>query len=65
MFQLENDMENYIRYKVMGSVKRIQMKPGCIPSKFDCQANASEGNSNKPTPSSSTLYKQAKLFILT
>ncbi|XP_022818836.1 uncharacterized protein LOC111351258 isoform X9 [Spodoptera litura] len=34
MVQLENDMENYIRYKIMGSVKRIKMKPNCIPSRF-------------------------------
>ncbi|KAI8425262.1 hypothetical protein MSG28_007055 [Choristoneura fumiferana] len=31
---LENDMENYVQYKIMGSVKRIRMKPSCIPSKF-------------------------------
>ncbi|CAF4947037.1 unnamed protein product [Pieris macdunnoughi] len=36
-FDLENDMENYHRYKIMGSVKRIKMKSNCIPSKFDCQ----------------------------
>ncbi|KAI8425265.1 hypothetical protein MSG28_007055 [Choristoneura fumiferana] len=33
-FKLENDMENYVQYKIMGSVKRIRMKPSCIPSKF-------------------------------
>ncbi|XP_073950641.1 uncharacterized protein [Choristoneura fumiferana] len=33
-FDLENDMENYVQYKIMGSVKRIRMKPSCIPSKF-------------------------------
>nr|XP_049706943.1 uncharacterized protein LOC126056809 [Helicoverpa armigera] len=33
-FDLEHDMENYIRYKIMGSVKRIKMKPNCIPSRF-------------------------------
>ncbi|XP_048000637.1 uncharacterized protein LOC125237549 isoform X2 [Leguminivora glycinivorella] len=36
-FDLENDMENYIKYKIMGSVKRIQMKRNCIPSRFDCR----------------------------
>ncbi|KAJ8708159.1 hypothetical protein PYW08_010525 [Mythimna loreyi] len=36
-FDLENDMENYIQLKIMGSVKRIRMRPNCIPSRFDCQ----------------------------
>ncbi|GBP40292.1 hypothetical protein EVAR_83982_1 [Eumeta japonica] len=35
--QLENDMENYTQLKIMGSVKRIRMRPNCIPSRFDCQ----------------------------
>ncbi|XP_044727581.1 uncharacterized protein LOC123291379 [Chrysoperla carnea] len=34
-FDLEHDMENYIQYKIMGSVKRIRLKPHCIPSRFD------------------------------
>ncbi|CAK1587497.1 unnamed protein product [Parnassius mnemosyne] len=38
-FYLENDMENYTQYKIMGSVKRIRMKPNCIPSRFDCQVD--------------------------
>lgn len=29
-------MENYIQYQVMGSVKKIRMKPDCLPSKFLC-----------------------------
>ncbi|XP_026322184.1 uncharacterized protein LOC113231863 [Hyposmocoma kahamanoa] len=45
-FDLENDMENYTRYKIMGSVKRIRMKPSCIPSRFDCQT----ARKRKPTP---------------
>ncbi|KAJ8711959.1 hypothetical protein PYW08_008913 [Mythimna loreyi] len=36
-FDLENDMENYTQLKIMGSVKRIRMRPNCIPSRFDCQ----------------------------
>ncbi|CAG5056525.1 unnamed protein product [Parnassius apollo] len=38
-FDLENDMENYIQYKIMGYIKRIRMKPNCIPSRFDCQVD--------------------------
>ncbi|GJQ72586.1 hypothetical protein Trydic_g1251 [Trypoxylus dichotomus] len=36
-FNLEEDMENYTRYKIMGSVKKVIMKPDCVPSKFECQ----------------------------
>lgn len=32
-------MDNYMEYKIMGSVKRIRMKPGCIPSKLHTQNN--------------------------
>lgn len=28
-------MENYVRYKVMGSVKKIKLKLNVVPSKFD------------------------------
>ncbi|KAG7296997.1 hypothetical protein JYU34_019916 [Plutella xylostella] len=38
-FDLENDMENYRQYKIMGSVPKIRMKPGCIPSRFNCQTS--------------------------
>lgn len=44
MFQLEHDMENYIKYKIMGSVKRIQLKPHCIPSRFDFNRNHTTSN---------------------
>ncbi|XP_050675500.1 uncharacterized protein LOC126972657 [Leptidea sinapis] len=30
-------MANYMEYHVMGSVSQIRMKPGCVPSKFECQ----------------------------
>nr|XP_049692068.1 uncharacterized protein LOC126053600 isoform X2 [Helicoverpa armigera] len=32
-------MENYTKFKIMGSVK-IQMKPNCVPSKFACMEDA-------------------------
>nr|XP_037874148.1 uncharacterized protein LOC110384711 isoform X14 [Bombyx mori] len=38
-FDLPNDMENYMRYHVMGYVKKITLKPGCLPSKFHCQTD--------------------------
>ncbi|CAH2987965.1 unnamed protein product [Chilo suppressalis] len=34
-FNLEQDMENFKQYKVIGSVKRVRLKPDCIPSRFD------------------------------
>lgn len=30
-------MDNYVRYRLMGSVKKIIMKKGCLPSRFVCQ----------------------------
>lgn len=30
----------------MGSVKRIRMKPNCVPSRFDCQANRKHKSSS-------------------
>ncbi|CAH0717716.1 unnamed protein product, partial [Brenthis ino] len=36
-FELPNDMENYMRYHIMGTVDRVMLKPGCLPKKFQCQ----------------------------
>ncbi|XP_045477109.1 uncharacterized protein LOC123682509 isoform X2 [Harmonia axyridis] len=36
-FDLPNDMENYMEYRVMGFVSQVRKKPGCIPTKFACQ----------------------------
>ncbi|XP_035447531.2 uncharacterized protein LOC118274205 [Spodoptera frugiperda] len=36
-FDLPNDMLNYTEYRVMGRVSQVRMKPGCTPSKFECQ----------------------------
>lgn len=35
-----------MQYKIMGSVKRVRMKPGCVPSRFDGQ----ETKKRKPSP---------------
>lgn len=32
-------MNNYMQYHVMGSVSKVSMKPGCIPTKFACQSD--------------------------
>ncbi|XP_047527061.1 uncharacterized protein LOC125064183 [Vanessa atalanta] len=36
-FDLPNDMTNYAEYHIMGKVSQVRMKPGCIPTKFECQ----------------------------
>lgn len=36
LFELPNDLENYIQYRLMGS---NSMKSGCSPRKFECQPN--------------------------
>lgn len=33
---MDCDLENYMQYKIMGTVKRIKKKPNCIPTRFDC-----------------------------
>ncbi|KAF5306119.1 hypothetical protein FQA39_LY09097 [Lamprigera yunnana] len=44
-YQLPNDMENYMKYHLMGSVSQVRMKPGCIPTKFACQPGRKTGTS--------------------
>ncbi|XP_013201047.2 uncharacterized protein LOC106143482 isoform X4 [Amyelois transitella] len=38
-FDLPNDMENYMRYHIMGFVGKVMMKPGSLPSRFQCQTD--------------------------
>lgn len=33
---MPEDFENLTKYK-MGFAKKIVLRPGCLPSKFDCQ----------------------------
>ncbi|KAG6453428.1 hypothetical protein O3G_MSEX008145 [Manduca sexta] len=47
-FDLPNDMENYTQYKIMGSVKKIRMKTGCLPSKFICGTDKKRSASPSP-----------------
>lgn len=35
MLQLEEDMENYVKFKLMGGIKKL--KPNVVPHIFDCQ----------------------------
>ncbi|XP_052745626.1 uncharacterized protein LOC128199571 [Bicyclus anynana] len=41
-FDIENDMENYIKYKLVGG--RIKLKQSIVPHKFKCQ----QGKEDKP-----------------
>ncbi|KAF5275051.1 hypothetical protein FQA39_LY06988 [Lamprigera yunnana] len=43
--KLPNDMENYMKYHLMGLVSQVHMKPGCIPTKFACQPGRKTGTS--------------------
>jgi hypothetical protein len=55
-------MENYIQYHVMGSVSQVRMKPGCIPSRFECQPNRRKRTSNT-TERPYVIRKQRKLLF--
>ncbi|KOB68050.1 Uncharacterized protein OBRU01_12991 [Operophtera brumata] len=46
IFQLPNDMVNFMEYHVMGSVSQVRMKPLCIPTKFECQSDRRKRTSN-------------------
>ncbi|KAI5633995.1 THAP domain-containing protein [Phthorimaea operculella] len=58
-FDLPNDMENYIRYSVMGSVGKIKMKSDCLPSKFQCQPDRMKRTA-PPQPRSAVSKRQRK-----
>ena len=63
LFQLKEDMENYVKYSL--TVKPIKIKKGVFPHFFDCQKH----RSNKKTPTSRPAFvklnrKRAILEIL-
>lgn len=60
LFQLPNDMENFLQYKLMGSVKKIRMKPHCIPSRFDCQV----GRKHQPSEPRPAFAKRQRMSII-
>lgn len=49
-------MENFMEYHIMGSVSQIQLKTGCLPSKFDCQSDMRNQTSSR----SNTYYYKKK-----
>lgn len=42
-FQLEDDMENYMEWRLTKNVKVLKLKPGTVPHRFECQ------NRNNPS----------------
>ena len=66
---MPNDVKNYMEYHLMGSVKQIKMKPGCIPTKYQCQpdrrkrtSGATERLYNRKTKIKKTLTEEVKKF---
>nr|XP_026489582.1 uncharacterized protein LOC113396028 [Vanessa tameamea] len=62
VFDLPNDMENYIQYLVMGSVSQMRMKSGCMPTRFECQLDRRKRTSNT-TERPYVLKKQRSILI--
>ncbi|RVE53269.1 hypothetical protein evm_002102 [Chilo suppressalis] len=55
-FDIENDMENYIKYKLVGG--RIKLKNGIVPHKFKCQ----QEHKDKPERSAVKKHDRIKYF---
>ena len=60
LFQLKEDMENYVKYSLTG--KPIQIKKGVFPHFFDCQKHRS--NKETPTPRPAFVKLNRKRAIL-
>ncbi|XP_060806098.1 uncharacterized protein LOC132902987 [Amyelois transitella] len=45
--KMPNDIENYMQYRIMGYVSQVRMKPGCMPSKFECQPDRKRSNTEE------------------
>ncbi|KAG8176970.1 hypothetical protein JTE90_029419 [Oedothorax gibbosus] len=57
-FDLPNDMENYTQYVIMGSVAKVKLKDGCLPSKFACQVDRQKRSSDAITDRTLLVKKQ-------
>ncbi|CAK1601557.1 unnamed protein product [Parnassius mnemosyne] len=55
-FDVENDMDNYVKYKLVGG--RLKLKEGVVPHKFACQKQLNE------TPVRSLIEKDKKDEII-
>ncbi|KAF9417948.1 hypothetical protein HW555_005093 [Spodoptera exigua] len=61
-FDLPNDMQNYMRYHIMGSVPKVLMKSGCVPTKFECQQGKTKRLSD--TAERSSVSKKSKKVLM-
>ncbi|CAH2100900.1 unnamed protein product [Euphydryas editha] len=61
-FDLPKDMENYMEYHVMGLVSQVRMKPGCMPTKFDCQPDRKSRTPN--TTERPFIIKKRRLMTI-
>ncbi|XP_037872296.1 uncharacterized protein LOC119629683 [Bombyx mori] len=61
-FDLPHDMDNYMEYHVMGSVSQVRMKPGCIPTKFECQIDRRKRTAN--TKERPYIVKKQRLALI-
>lgn len=55
-------MLNYMEYHVMGSVTQIRMKPGCMPTKYQCQPDRRKRTSDA-TERPYIIKKQRRTLI--
>ncbi|XP_050679112.1 transcription factor Adf-1-like isoform X6 [Leptidea sinapis] len=55
-------MDNYLEYHLMGTVSQVRMKPGCIPTKFECLSD-SKIETSIPIKRPNILKKQRKILI--
>ncbi|KAK9499457.1 hypothetical protein O3M35_002489 [Rhynocoris fuscipes] len=58
-FNLEEDMENYMRFKLMGGLKKI--KAAVVPHIFDCQPDRKRA-STKPTRTAAVKRERKRLI---
>lgn len=58
---MPNDMENYMQYRLMGSISQVKMKPGCMPSKFECQPDRKRKSNTAERP---FILKKQKMMEL-
>ncbi|CAG9789449.1 unnamed protein product [Diatraea saccharalis] len=61
-FNLEQDMQNYMEYKIMGSVKKVKMKSNVVPTKFNF--NSEKRQKLSPSSTRSTLKKPKRPYSI-
>ncbi|CAH2087060.1 unnamed protein product [Euphydryas editha] len=62
-FDLPNDMENYMRYHVIGTVGKVMLKHGSLPTKFQCQSGRKRSLPST-VPSRPAAIKRQRLALV-